>query len=87
MRVDAWNDDGDELLGIFILAPQSAVCWEIHTRLLPTAWGAKARAAAQGVTRWAWANVPGCRRIVTSVPAQNRLAIRFAERAGSRNSA
>jgi len=73
--------DGDRLLGLFALAPQSNICWEIHTRLLPVAWGAIAAAAAAAVVPWIWANTP-CVRLVTICPSYNRLAIRFAEKAG-----
>jgi RimJ/RimL family protein N-acetyltransferase len=70
------------LLGMFILACNSAVQYEIHTRLLPRAWGPKATEAMRGVCAWAFATIPHCRRIVGSVPVTNRLACRFAERAG-----
>jgi len=73
-------NDG-ELLGLFALAPQNAICWEIHTRLLPASWGAIAAAAARAVIPWIWENTP-CRRLVTVCPEYNRLAIRFARRAG-----
>lgn len=81
VRVD--DGDGTEFLGLFVLAPQSTVCWEIHTRLLPLAWGERATRAMRGVCALAFAGgAPGCRRIVGAVPATNRLAIRFAERCG-----
>jgi RimJ/RimL family protein N-acetyltransferase len=73
--------NGERVLGLFALAPQNAICWEIHTRLLPESWGAAASAAARGVVLWIFANTP-CVRLVTACPAYNRLAIRFAERAG-----
>lgn len=75
------GQDGDEVLGFFLLVPQNAVCWEIHTCLLPCAWGAKARDAAAGIVRWLWAHT-NAQRLVTNVPASNRLALRFALRAG-----
>lgn len=73
--------DGESILGVFALAPQNTVCWEIHTRLLPASWGAIAAAAARAVVPWIWEHT-GCRRLVTVCPSYNRLAIRFAERAG-----
>lgn len=73
--------DADEDLGFFLLTPHNAVCWEIHTCLLPRAWGARARDAAAGIVAWLWANTPA-ERLVTTVPASNRLALRFALRAG-----
>jgi RimJ/RimL family protein N-acetyltransferase len=73
--------DGNELLGLWMLVPQNAVCWEIHTVLLPNAWGDRAHRAAQAVLEWIWTHTP-CRRIVTNVPAENRLAYHFALSAG-----
>lgn len=72
---------GGGYIGLFALAPQNTICWEIHTRLLPASWGATAAAAARAVVPWIWENTP-CRRLVTVCPAYNRLAIRFAQRAG-----
>ena len=69
------------ILGLFAIAPQNAICWEIHTRLLPASWGAIATAAAAGIIPWIWEHTP-CERLVTVCPIYNRLAIRFAERAG-----
>lgn len=73
--------DGQVIYGLFALAPQNTICWEIHTRLLPASWGAIAATAAAGVVPWIWENT-GALRLVTMCPAYNRLAIRFAERAG-----
>ena len=77
----AW--DGNELLGLWLLVPLNAVCWEIHTALMPNAWGDRAQRAAAVMLEWVWANTP-CRRIVTHVPSDNRLAYRFALAAGMR---
>jgi RimJ/RimL family protein N-acetyltransferase len=73
--------DGDEPLGFFLLVPHSPVLWDIHTALLPSAWGARARAAAEGIVAWLWENTEAA-RLITAVPTQNRLALRFAQRAG-----
>ena len=75
----AW--DGNELLGLWLFVPLNAVCWEVHTALLPHAWGDRARRAAVVMLQWIWGNTP-CRRIVTHVPADNRLAYDFALAAG-----
>ncbi len=75
----AW--DANELLGLWLLVPQNAVCWEIHTALLPGAWGSRARRAAEVMLAWVWENTP-CQRIVTGVPQGNRLAYHFAIQAG-----
>ena len=75
----AW--DGNALLGLWMLVPQNGICWEIHTALLPHAWGDRAHRAAIAVQDWIWQNTP-CRRIVTNVPTDNRVAYRFAIAAG-----
>jgi len=59
----------------------NAICWEVHTCLLPCAWGERAYIAARALPEWIWRHTP-CRRIVTNVPSSNRLALRFALRAG-----
>lgn len=73
--------DGEEVLGLWMLLPQNSITWEIHTCLLPNAWGPRARQAAKMMAEWIWANTP-CRRLVTTVPEPNQLAKRFAVRAG-----
>lgn len=73
--------DGEELLGLWAFHPLNGVCYEVHTCLLPNSWGSRARIAAKEVQTWAWLNMP-CRRVVTEVPAFNRLALKFAKDAG-----
>lgn len=72
---------GEEYLGLFMFAPSNSICWDVHTCLLPVAWGEHAIPAAQGVVAWVFENTR-CRRITTSIPAYNRLAIRLAVFAG-----
>lgn len=73
--------DGNDLLGLWMLVPQNGICYEIHTCLLPHAWGARARRAAAAMAAWIWENTP-CRRLITNVPANNRVAYHFALQAG-----
>lgn len=73
--------EGSDVLGLWMFTPQNAVCWEVHTALLPRAWGERGQLAARLLPAWIWANTP-CRRIVTNVPATNRLALHFAVKAG-----
>jgi len=73
--------EGETLLGMWMLVPQNSVCWEIHTCLLPAGRGAIGRIAAQQLQKWIWANTP-CRRVVTNVPAFNKLALKYAKEAG-----
>lgn len=67
-------------LGIFMFVPQNPVLWEVHTCLLPKAWG-RAVEIAQAAVAWVFANTP-CRHIITHVPEDNTLAYRLAVGAG-----
>lgn len=69
------------LLGLWVFVPENFVCWEVHTALLPRAWGPRGQLAARMLPKWIWTNTP-CRRIITNVPSNNRLARRFALQAG-----
>ena len=69
--------DNDELMGLWILVPENSICYDLHTCLLPTAWGPKAAQAAAEMQSWIWTNTP-CRRLITRVPRLNRLALRLA---------
>lgn len=73
--------DEDTLLGLFALTATSGAIVEVHTCLLPAAYGDKAVEAANLVAEWVWANTK-FNRIITNVPVINRIAMRFAERAG-----
>jgi len=75
------EDENNELLGLWMFHPQNMVCWEVHTALLPSCWGARARKAALALPYWIFHNT-SCRRIVTNVPDTNRLALHFAMDAG-----
>jgi RimJ/RimL family protein N-acetyltransferase len=68
-------------LGVFMLVPHNTVCYEVHTCMLPRAWGGVAIHAARTGTLWMF-NHTKCRRIITNVPAYNTLAHRFAEECG-----
>ena len=74
------SEDG-ALFGLWMFHPQNGICWEVHTALLPIAYGVPGRLAAQLLPSWIWKHTP-CRRIVTNVPSTNRLALRFAIAAG-----
>lgn len=73
--------DEKELLGLWMFHPHNTVCWEVHTALLPNAWGERARQAARQMTDWIWAHTPCC-RIITNVPETERIALKFALAAG-----
>jgi len=73
--------DGDELLGMWSFVPDNAICWQVHTCLLPTAGGKRAKRAAKEMAEWIWQNTT-CLRLVTNVPDYNRQASIFARWAG-----
>ena len=72
-----------ELAGIFTLLPQNSVCFEIHAAILPAAWGCRSREALRGAIAWTFAET-GARRIVASIPAYNKLAVKLALDCGMR---
>lgn len=73
--------DGANVIGLFMFVPLNAATWEVHTCLLPVARGPLAHQAAWEVLDWLWRNTP-CQRLITNVPAFNRLALKFAKEAG-----
>lgn len=75
--------DQAELLGCFGIYLESSTCVQIHTCLLPFAPLVRGRtmAAANGILEWIWANTT-FNRVITRVPEFNRLALRFAQKAG-----
>lgn len=70
-----------EVMGVFMLVPVNAITYEVHTCIQPEYWGKKAAEAARLLIDWMFGNTP-CRKIITHVPAYNRLAYRFAKQAG-----
>src|SRR5579859_528465 len=85
MDPEVWTyltvSEAGELLGLWALVPLSTICWEVHTCLLPKAYGSTAIAAAESGVQWVFSRT-ACKRIVTNVPAYNRLALRFAKACG-----
>lgn len=66
--------------GLFMLHQHNAICWEVHTCLLPTARG-NAHCFAEKCVEWVFSET-ACRRLITNVPAGNALAIRLASSVG-----
>lgn len=75
--------DADDLLGVCMTHPINARLWEVHHAILPEAWGKRALAIARALESWLWENTPA-RSAIGFTPACNRLACRFAARAGMR---
>ena len=72
--------DGAERLGVFMLRHLNPLLVEIHTALLPIAWGNRAASAAKALLDYL--TELGVRKAITMVPVDNRLAKRFAMNAG-----
>ena len=73
-------DDGAPA-GVFLVHAHNTVCYEMHTCLLPRTWGQQAKDAAQMLLRWAFEDTD-CQKMITTVPAYNRPALRFAKAGG-----
>lgn len=73
--------DGDEVLGLWVFIPKNEICLEVHTNLLPNAYGERSLIAAKEMAEWIWKHT-SCERIITDVPDFNRHAFKFAKRAG-----
>jgi len=73
--------DGEEYLGLFVVHQHNAILFEVHTCLLPCAWGSRSVAAAKTLIDWVFSNT-NCKRLITSVPSNNALARRLAVRSG-----
>lgn len=73
--------DEDGIGGCFILMPMTSACWEVHTCVLPTHRGQKARDATALCAEWMFANTP-CQHIITKVPSYNKPAYKLARDTG-----
>lgn len=67
-------------LGLWVLVPENAILADVHTCLLPIAWG-EASAAAKEMAVWIWGHTQ-FERLTTKVPSYNRLAVRLAKMGG-----
>lgn len=72
---------GMAFLGLFMVHQVSAIMAEVHTCLLPAAWGQTAIESTRAAMAWVWRNT-GLQRLITSVPEDNPLALRLALRSG-----
>lgn len=72
----------DAPMGVFMIVPMTSRCCEVHTSILP-AYRGRAVEAAREAIKWIFANTP-FEKIVSRVPAFNRLALRLSLKAGMR---
>lgn len=72
--------DGCKVAGLFMFVPESPVCWQAHVAMVRGVKPSITHQAGREIVAWIWANT-SCLRIIASVPASNRAAIRFGLRA------
>ncbi len=77
---DVVADKTIRFLGLWCFMPTSPIRWNVHTCLLPCAWGRTVE-ATKAMLAYVWENFP-VERIVTEVPTYNRLALRLAKAVG-----
>jgi hypothetical protein len=65
-----------EIVGLFCLFPENAICWQAHVAMLRGVPPAVTHRAGRDIVAWVWANT-ACVRLIASVPACNRAAVRF----------
>lgn len=66
--------------GLFLIHKHNFILFEVHTSLLPTAWG-NATVFAKACIEWVFKNTL-CQRLITNVPDGNRLALKLAKNSG-----
>ena len=73
--------DGDHEIGVYLAHAINQSCMEMHTCLLPEVWGEKASEAAKLLGDYLFFEL-GAKKVITKVPAYNRLALRYAKKNG-----
>lgn len=73
--------EAGEIRAMWMFEKTSPILFKVHTCVLPIGRGVWANEAAKKMALWIWEHTE-CQRIVTDVPEDNRLALRFAEAAG-----
>jgi len=73
--------DDERVRGLYMLHPMNYITYEIHTCLLKSCRGESADEAAKLVLKWVFTNTP-CLKVITNVPENNPLALKYAKRAG-----
>lgn len=69
-----------EYAGLFMFHPYTFFMYEVHTCLLPSAWGFSVE-MAKIAKEWFFENTK-CIRIITTIPENNKLALRMAKKTG-----
>ena len=70
----------DERMGFFAIKPLNSITFEIHTTMLPKAWGRTLQYTKE-VLEWIWSNTE-CMNVITFIPENNMKALKLAEKSG-----
>lgn len=73
-------EDEGEIMGFFGLSAINTICYEIHTTMLPKAWG-KTLKYTKEVLAWIFENTE-CLKVITFVPETNKKAFNLAVKTG-----
>ncbi|PXX41660.1 GNAT family N-acetyltransferase [Undibacterium pigrum] len=73
--------DQEGAAGVYMVHYHNQSCVEMHTCLLPRIWGAKANDSVKLLSEYLFHQL-GVRKVITNVPAYNKLALRFAKTNG-----
>ena len=74
------SQDGEDI-GVFFFYPMNMVTYELHTAFLPGHRGRQVIEASLLAREYMWTHTP-CRKVVTSIPADNRRAYVMARLCG-----
>lgn len=75
---ELWLRSDDD--GVFLLTTHNSIMLEVHTILLPSAYG-RAEEIAKQLLDWVFSNTKA-ERIITTVPRFNSLALRLSRKVG-----
>lgn len=71
----------DMPIGMYVLVPHNQIAVHIHTHFLPTGYGFKAASSQKLILEYVFKTI-GWKKLLTDVPVFNKLAERFARKAG-----
>ena len=76
VRLDDYLTGLGGIIGLFAFVPDNTICWQAHVAMLPKVPPRITHQAGRQIVNWIFSNTPCC-RIIASIPAYNRAAIRF----------
>ena len=75
-------DDEENYCGLFMVEFSNYALGELHTCILPIAWGQKANKIAKDFLKYLFNECSELKTLITRVPDDNRLALAYAKRNG-----